>query len=124
MTCTTCFPEMVTGTPWKPTEFTPRRILSPEEIIRVICVFYDVSHHQITMRRRMQEVVVPRQMAMFFLKEKTTLSLKAIGNVMGGRDHTTVIHSIEVVMDRMATEETYRRNLHYLRHLLDKATWN
>lgn len=124
MQCHICLPVIITGKPFVPSEFTAIRRLSAEEIVKIICVFFEVGHEKITSKRRWQDVVIPRQLAMFFLKEKTAMSLKGIGQLLGGFDHTTVLHSIQVVNERMQTEDKYNRNVHILKYLMDKATWS
>lgn len=59
-------------------------------------------------KTRKKEVVMARQLAMYFAKEMTPMSLKLIGHGFGGRDHTTVIHSLEVVSDQLDTDPQFR----------------
>lgn len=50
-------------------------------------------------KSRKKELVFPRQVAMYFAKEYTDLSLKSIGYHFGGRDHSTVIHAIQTISE-------------------------
>ena len=61
-----------------------------------------------TTKARNRNLVVARQLAMYFVKKYTCLSLVQIGKLFGNRDHTTVIHSIEKYHDRYQNEEHYR----------------
>lgn len=58
---------------------------------------YNVDRQAITKANRKQTVVFLRQMQMWYLKKYTSLSLKSIGEMFGGRDHTTVLHSLAVI---------------------------
>jgi len=66
-------------------------------------------------KTRKQEVVVPRQIAMYLVKELTNHSLKTTGLHFGGRDHTTVIHAINTVNLLMGQDEHIRETVKTLR---------
>ncbi len=69
----------------------------PDEIIEGVCSFYNVKLTQIKSAKRDAFLVRPRQVAMFLLKKKLNLTFVEIGNLLGGRDHTTVMHGVEKV---------------------------
>ncbi len=58
-----------------------------------------------------REIVIPRQVAMYFCKRYTQLTLALIGENFGGRDHSTVIHALESVEDMMKTDPNFQRPL-------------
>ena len=66
-------------------------------------------------KTRKKEVVQARQVAMYFVKECTTHSLKSIGHHFGGRDHTTVIHSVQLVSDLVDRDKAFRAQVLELR---------
>lgn len=73
----------------------------------------DEFEHPVTVsdmekRTRKQYIVKARMIAMFIIKEKTSLSLKGIGEIFGGRDHSTVINAIYTVKNTWATDIDYR----------------
>ncbi len=69
----------------------------PEEIIKSVCSFYNIKPTQIKGEKRDAFLVKARQIAMFLLKKEMKLTYVEIGNLLGGRDHTTVIHGVEKV---------------------------
>lgn len=69
----------------------------PDEIIESVCAFYNVKPTQIRSAKRDAFLVRPRQVAMFLLKKRLGLTLVEIGNLLGGRDHTTVMHGVEKI---------------------------
>ncbi len=69
----------------------------PEEIIKSVCSFYNIKPTQIKGEKRDAFLVKARQVAMFLLKKEMKLTYVEIGNLLGGRDHTTVIHGVEKV---------------------------
>lgn len=60
---------------------------------------------------RRQEVVLPRQIAMYLLREETKYSLPKIGEAMGGRDHTTVMYACQKVTDMLERDDKLRRQV-------------
>jgi len=67
---------------------------------------------------RNKELVQPRQVAMYLIRQETDASLPEIGNLLGGRDHTTVLHGIERIKDRLESEEQLRREVMSVREQL------
>jgi chromosomal replication initiator protein len=85
----------------------------------IIADFFHVSIADLKSKSRKKEVVYPRQLAMFLAKEYTDLPLKSIGYHFGGRDHSTVIHSIQsinLLMDEAPdVEETLQKLRSYFK---------
>lgn len=69
-----------------------KRFLKPNEIIKTVGKYYGVKKEKLLGRKRNKEIVFPRQIAVFFLREELDLPYKSIGRELGGRDHTTIIH--------------------------------
>jgi chromosomal replication initiator protein len=90
-------------------------VSSVEDIISLISSHFGVSESDITGARRLKEVVLPRQVAMYLAKEQFDYSLEHIGKVFGGRNHTTVLHALNTIRDRMSREKRFARDLNALR---------
>ncbi|MDO8492896.1 MAG: chromosomal replication initiator protein DnaA [bacterium] len=75
----------------------PKRMVSIKEIIKTVADFYDIPETSIYEKTRRKEVVKPRQIIMYILREDFKVSYPTIGDKLGGRDHTTVIHSCEKI---------------------------
>jgi len=75
----------------------PKRMVSIKEIIKTVADFYDIPEASIYEKTRRKEVVKPRQIIMYILREDFKVSYPTIGEKLGGRDHTTVIHSCEKI---------------------------
>jgi len=76
-------------------------------IIKTVSRHYNVTLPDLKSKTRKKEVVVPRQIAMYFSKEYTQHSLKAIGYHFGGRDHATVIHACRAVQEHIKTSADF-----------------
>jgi len=81
----------------------PRKVISVKQILKIVSDFYDVEEKLLFQRVRRQEVVKPRQVAMFLLRNEYKASFPTIGSKMGGRDHTTVIHACDKISKEMKT---------------------
>ena len=88
---------------------------TPEAIRQRVADEYGVTVDALTSRRRTKEVTVPRQIAMFLIREILDLPLTTVGDYFGGRDHSTVIHSVNKVEEEMEEDEAFRHKLETLR---------
>lgn len=82
-----------------------------EEIQRVVSEFYKIRITDLKSSSRAKPIVVPRQIAMFLIKKFLDKSLVDIGNAFGGRDHTTVINSLEKVESQQAKDPQFKNNI-------------
>lgn len=73
------------------------KFVTPKKIIKAVSEFYDIDEKDMVQRSRRRDVVKPRQIAMFLMREELKNSYPSIGDKFGGRDHTTAIHSCEKV---------------------------
>ncbi len=85
--------------------------LSVDEVLGAVAEYYRISLDDLKGRGRNKEVVVPRQVAMYFLREETGASLPQIGEVLGGRDHTTVMYSVEKITQEIEQDDQRRREM-------------
>jgi chromosomal replication initiator protein len=95
----------------------PRRI-KVEDILRIISRHYGVSKHDLLSQRRHRSVVWPRQIGMYLAKQLTQRSLPEIGRRFGNRDHTTVLHAIRKIDDKLKGDSHLRDELEELKKLL------
>src|SRR5665213_200486 len=96
----------------------PSRGISTEEVVRRIAQYYDVAEKSIYEKTRKKEVVKPRQIIMYVLREEFNASYPSIGEKLGGRDHTTVIHSCEKIKEEIKTNTSLEQELDHIRTLI------
>jgi len=75
----------------------PLNTSHPDEIVKNICQFYGLKPTQLKGERRNSSLVKARQVAMYILKKDLGLSFVEIGNILGGRDHTTIMHGVNKI---------------------------
>ena len=85
--------------------------LTPEHIKRIVAQEWNVKVEALASRRRTKDLTVPRQVAMFLLKELLELPLVQIGDLFGGRDHSTVIYSIQKVEDGCGEDRSFEQRV-------------
>ncbi|TRZ80928.1 chromosomal replication initiator protein DnaA [bacterium] len=96
----------------------PPRHISPSKILDTVAEFYEVQLKDIIEGGRKKELVKPRQIAMYFLREELKESYPSIGKKLGGRDHTTVIHACNKIERTKQTDENLGMELNLIQERL------
>jgi chromosomal replication initiator protein len=97
------------------------REVTPEIIIGTVAEHFGLKVEDITSTKRNKEVVYPRQIAMYLCRELTATPLTVIGKVMGGRDHTTVMHGIDKVKETLDNDATVRSTVEILKKKINPS---
>ncbi len=93
------------------TETRVNRVVNVDTIILETAKYFDIEPKELKSLTRKQEVVNVRQIAMYIIRELTGLSYKKIGEDFSGRDHTTVMSSIDKVKDLMSKDEAFKNDI-------------
>lgn len=96
----------------------PQKNVSPQEIIKTVADFYGIDTPMIHSKTRKKEIVRPRQVIMYILREYYNISFPSIGEKLGGRDHTTVIHSYEKIKKDIKSDAALLQEIERVRALL------
>ncbi|MBU6232398.1 MAG: chromosomal replication initiator protein DnaA [Patescibacteria group bacterium] len=96
----------------------PKKTVSIKEIVKVVSDFYNIDEDSIYNKTRRKEVVRPRQVVMYILREDFNISFPSIGDKLGGRDHTTVIHSYEKMKEEIKSDALLSQEINQLRSML------
>lgn len=96
----------------------PKKTASVKDVIRVVSEFYNIDEAVLFEKTRRKEVVKPRQIAMYLLREDFNISYPTIGEKFGGRDHTTVIHSCDKVKNDIKQSTVLVEELAQIRVML------
>jgi chromosomal replication initiator protein len=96
--------------------------ISIEQIQNYVCEYFGIDTNKVREKTRKQEIVEARQIAMYLAKQFTDSSLKTIGLHFGGRDHSTVIHAISTVEERMQTSAKHKRIVEELYQKIEVST--
>lgn len=92
--------------------------IKPEDIIDRVAAKFGLPIVRILSSERSREVALPRQIAMYLLREEAKLSLTQIGETLGGRDHTTILYGCEKIADMLERDDQLRRQVIEIRERL------
>ncbi len=96
----------------------PQKNISVKNVVDKVADFYGIDEESIYEKTRRREVVRPRQVIMYILREDFSISYPTIGSKLGGRDHTTVIHSCEKIKREIAVDNDLAKEIQNIRTLL------
>ena len=97
---------------------TPKKSTTLKSIIKAVAEFYDVSEKDILDRSRKKEIVKPRQIIMYLLREELKSSFPFIGLKIGGRDHTTAIHACEKIKKEIELDSNLNDEINLIKEKL------
>jgi len=89
-----------------------------DDVIETVSNFYNINSDKIHEKTRKQNIVKPRQITMYLLREDYNFAYPEIGDKIGGRDHTTVIHSYKKIKKELETNSELTQDIHQIRALL------
>ena len=92
--------------------------ITVQKIQEVVCDYFNIKRDLIQSKSRKREIVQARQVAMYFTKAYTELSLAQIGSHIGKRNHATVLHSCNTVKDLIDVDKTFRSNVEEIERIL------
>lgn len=95
-----------------------RTMLTANAVLQGVCRYYRIDIERMQSKHRDRDTVWPRQVAMYLMREETDSSLLQIGTLLGGRDHSTIMHGCEKVRSEMIHNERARREISEVLELL------
>jgi len=94
---------------------TKEELISIDVIQKVVSLFFNIKISDLKVKRKTKGYVVPRQIAMYLCRKLTNASLLEIGEKFGGKDHSTVLHSIKKVEEKIEKETSFKEMIENLR---------
>lgn len=95
--------------------FEPKRRISPEKIIQTVCDFYNISSKEVLSKTRKKEIVLPRQLIMYLLREEVSLSLPSIGVKLGNKDHTTIGYGCGKIEEKIKKDVEFLKDIELIK---------
>ena len=92
-----------------------KKELTPKWIIEVVAEHHGLSLSDLVSKRKNKEIVIPRQIAMYLCREMTSIPLNTVGELLGGRDHSTIIHGCDKISKELSTNEQLQSTIEVLR---------
>lgn len=95
-----------------------RSDIGPTQVVKAVALAFGLTSDRLLGRDRSKAVALPRQVAMYLLREEANVSLPQIGEALGGRDHTTVMYACDKVADLIERDDRLRRQVFQIREQL------
>lgn len=96
-----------------------KRQITVDDIQKQVASFYNITQADIIGKKRVKQIVMPRQIAMYLTRELTDFSLPKIGKEFGGKDHTTVLHAIDKIEASIKDDSQLQQDIHKLKDQLN-----
>ncbi len=97
-----------------------KEVMTTTNIINTVCQFYNIPKNDLLGKKKNRELVEPRQICIYLITELMSVPLVTIGQAMGGRDHTTVIHARDKISDLIRTDPRVATEVNDLKNLILK----
>lgn len=97
------------------------RVVTPEIIIRTVAEHFDLSASDLIGNKRSSQITYPRQIAMYLCRQMTDITLKIIGDKLGGRDHSTIMNGIKRIEKEVQYSEETREVINILKKKINPA---
>ena len=91
-----------------------KKVITPEYIISVVAEHFNVTVNDIIGNKRNSKIVIPRQISMYLCREITSTPLKTIGKCLGNRDHTTIMHGIDKIVNEINSDDNLKNTIDIL----------
>jgi len=92
--------------------------VSPKDVLEIVSQFYNIAQKDLIGGKRKKELVTPRQISIFIMREELKTSYPTIGEVLGGRDHTTAIHAYNKINKEKEENEKINQDIQSIKQLL------
>lgn len=92
--------------------------MSADTVIDAVCKYFNATRDDLTSKKKTKEIVEPRQIAIYLILEFLSLPLASIGQIFGGRDHTTIIHARDKISDRVKVDKKLVVQLNDIRNMI------
>ena len=109
---------LATGAMNDPQLNSKRKLITLARILKQVAAYYSLPVQDLTGKRRTKDLVIPRQVAMYIMRQETDRSLIDIGEALGGRDHSTVMHGVDKVADEIERNADLRQEVLAIRQQL------
>ena len=100
---------------------TTKQSLTADRIIDCVCKYFSISKDDLVGKKKNKEIVEPRQICMYLICEMLDLPLVSVGQIFGGRDHTTVIHAREKISDLIKENNRIRVTVNDLKSMANRT---
>lgn len=92
--------------------------ISPKNVLQKTAEYYDISFNDIVGIKRSKDIVLPRQVAMFIMREELNMTFPRIAKSLGGKDHTTIMHGVNKIKSQISTNSILSKDIQSIKDLI------
>lgn len=96
----------------------PSGVISSKKVLRVVATYFNLEESDLLGSKRIKELVYPRQLIMYFLRDKLRQSFPQIGEILGGKDHTTIMYGVTKIENQKKKDPTVEKDIKNILNLL------
>ena len=98
-----------------------KKVITPDYIINVVAEHFSITPEDIKGTKRSSKIAYPRQICMYLCNEMTSVNLEGIGQIMGGKDHSTIIYGCKKIESEIANSETAKNTIEILKKKINPS---
>ena len=102
-------------------ESNDRRPVSDEAIVDAVCGYFRIDKDTLMAPGKKKDVVQARQIAMYIMREETSLAAGVIGKILGGRDHSTVLHGHDRIENQLNVDSKLRQHIINIHEIFENS---
>lgn len=95
-----------------------KQTIKAEDVVHIVASYYNIKLSQLKGAKRDRSIAFPRQVLYYLLRSELNIPLAVIGDLLSGRDHTTILHGVRKVAELLSTNETIREDVMRIKHKL------
>lgn len=107
--------QSMVGKPQDEEMYAKKRVVTPKQVIDLVIKHYGVTLGQLRGAERSRPLARPRQVLMYLLRTELGLPLQEVGVLVGGRDHSTVLHAVSLVSSLVSTNDRFREDVSWIK---------
>ncbi len=103
-------------------DYEKQRRITPNAILREVCKYYGITIKEIKGKRRLKNLVLPRQVCMYLLRDIIEMGYQSIGDLLGGRDHTTILHGFGKIESSLNNNSSFSKEIEQIKTNISLAS--
>lgn len=88
-----------------------KKFIDQASVLNAVCEYFDIKQTVLKGEKRNKQIVIPRQILMYLLKKHANMTYEEIGNFLGGRDHTTAMHGVETIENKISSDPSLQKKI-------------
>lgn len=96
------------------------KVITSDLVIKIVCKYFDTDIATLKGSKRSKDIVIPRHIVMYFLYTACGMTYESIGDILGGRDHTTILNGVNKVSSMLKTDPAFKNTIEDIKHRINE----